>query len=62
MFLRKGCSRMKRGGTGKSPSFKFQVVLEALKAEGKGKEARIARAYDYRPPMEYLKVGLIPKT
>ena len=30
---------MKEGGTSYSPAFKFQVVLEALKAEG-GKEPR----------------------
>ncbi len=31
------------------PSFKFQVVLEVLKAEGKGAEAKIARAYGVHP-------------
>lgn len=29
--------------------FKFQVVLEALKAEGKGSEAQVARAYGVHP-------------
>jgi len=29
---------MKSNGTRYSPAFKFQVVLEALKAEGKGAE------------------------
>jgi len=28
-----------------SPAFKFQVVLEALKAEGKGDEAQVVQAY-----------------
>ncbi len=32
-----------------TPSFKFQVVLEALKAEGRGAEAKIARAYGVHP-------------
>jgi len=36
---------MKTNGTRYSPAFKFQVVLEALKAEGKGAEAQVARAY-----------------
>jgi len=38
------CSRtgkMKTNGTRYSPAFKFQVVLEALKAEGKGTEAQL---------------------
>jgi hypothetical protein len=34
---------MKSNGTRESPSFKFQVVLEAIKAEGKGGEAQVAR-------------------
>jgi len=36
---------VKKGGTRYSPKFKFRVVLEALKAEGKGTEAQVARAY-----------------
>ncbi len=32
-----------------TPSFKFQVVLEALKAEGRGAEAKIARATGFIP-------------
>ena len=32
-----------------SPAFKFRVVLEALKAEGKGGEAQVARAYGVHP-------------
>ena len=40
---------MKKGGTRYSPEFKFQVVLEALKAEGKGTEAQVARAYGVHP-------------
>ena len=32
-----------------SSVFKFQVVLEALKAEGKGAEAQVARAYGVHP-------------
>jgi len=35
---------VKTDGTRYSPAFKFQVVLEALKAEGKGSEAQLARA------------------
>jgi len=35
---------MKSNGTRYSPAFKFQVVLEALKAEGKGGETQVARA------------------
>jgi len=33
---------MKTNGTRYSPAFKFQVVLEALKAEGKDTEAQVA--------------------
>ena len=40
---------MKGNGNGYSPTFKFRVVLEALKAEGKGAEAQIARAYGVHP-------------
>ena len=40
---------MKTSGTRYSPAFKFQVVLEALKAEGKGAEAQVARAYGVHP-------------
>jgi len=36
-------------GTRYSPTFKFQVVLEALKAEGKGAEAQVPRAYGVHP-------------
>jgi len=28
-----------------SPAFKFKVVLESLRAEGRGVEAEVARAY-----------------
>jgi len=41
---------VKEGGTRYSPAFKFQVVLEALKAEGKGAEAQVTRAYGAHPP------------
>ena len=41
---------MKKSGTRYSPAFKFQVVLEALKAEGEGTEAQAARAYGVHPP------------
>ena len=40
---------MKTNGTRYRPAFKFQVVLEALKAEGKGAEAQVARAYGVHP-------------
>ena len=40
---------MKSNGNRYSPAFKFRVVLEALKAEGKGAEAQIARAYGVHP-------------
>lgn len=40
---------MKTNGTRYSPAFKFQVVLEALKAEGKGTDAQVARAYEVHP-------------
>ena len=40
---------MKKGRTKYSPAFKFQVVLEALKAEGKGTDAQVARAYGIHP-------------
>ena len=33
MVLQRGC-RMKSNGTRYSPAFKFQMVLEALKAKG----------------------------
>ena len=36
---------MKSNGTRYSPAFKLHVVLEALKAEGEGAEAQVARAY-----------------
>ena len=44
----RGCE-VKKGGTRCSPAFKFRVVLEALKAEGKGTEAQVARAYGVHP-------------
>lgn len=31
------------------PAFKFKVVLEALRAEGRGAEAEVARAYGIHP-------------
>jgi len=40
---------MKTNGTRYSPAFKLQVVLEAIKAEGKGGEAQVTRAYGVRP-------------
>ncbi len=40
---------MKGNGNRYSPAFKFRVVLEALKAEGKEAEAQIARAYGVHP-------------
>ena len=40
---------MKSSGTKYSPAFKFQVVLEALKAEGKRAEAQVTRAYGVHP-------------
>jgi len=40
---------VKTNGTRYSPKFKFQVVLEAIKAEGKGTEAQVARAYGVHP-------------
>ena len=40
---------MKGNGNRYSPAFKFRVVLEALKAEGKGAEAQVARAYGVHP-------------
>mgnify|MGYP000560100825 CR=1 FL=1 len=40
---------MKSNGNRYSPAFKFRVVLEALKAEGKGGEAQVARAYGVHP-------------
>jgi len=40
---------VKKGGIRYSPRFKFQVVLEALKAEGKGTEAQVARPYGVHP-------------
>jgi len=40
---------MKSNGNRYSPAFKFQVVLEALKAEGKRAEAQVARAYGVHP-------------
>lgn len=40
---------MKTNGTRYSPAFKFQVVLGALKAEGKITEAQVARAYEVHP-------------
>jgi len=32
-----------------SPAFKFKVVLDALRAEGRGGEAEVARAYGIHP-------------
>jgi len=32
-----------------SPAFKFKVVLESLRAEGRGVEAEVARAYGIHP-------------
>jgi len=52
---------MKTNGTRYSP--KSQVVLEAIKAEGKGIEAQVARAYGVHPvtlakwKQEFLKHG-----
>jgi len=40
---------VKTNGARYSPAFKFQVVLEALKAEGKGTEAQVARADGVHP-------------
>ncbi len=40
---------MKGSGGRYTAAFKFQVVLEALKAEGKGTEAQVARAYGVHP-------------
>ena len=40
---------MKSNGTRYSPAFKFQVALEALKAEGKGAEAQVARIWGVHP-------------
>ncbi len=40
---------MKTNGTRYSPAFRFQVVVEALKSEGKGSEAQVARAYGVHP-------------
>ena len=40
---------MKTNGTRYSRAFKFRVVVEALKAEGKGAEAQVARAYEVHP-------------
>jgi len=34
---------MKTNGTRYSPAFKFQVVLETLKTEGKGTDAQVCR-------------------
>jgi|GEM_PF-4771030 len=34
---------MKTNGTRYSPALKFQVVLEVLKAEGRGAEAQVAQ-------------------
>ena len=41
---------MKTNGTRYSPAFKFRVVLETLKAEGKGTEAQVAPACGVHPP------------
>ena len=41
---------MKSNGNRYSPAFKFRVVLEALKAEGKGAEAQVAQVYGVHPP------------
>ena len=40
---------MKSNGNRYSPAFKFRVVLEALKAEGKGGEAQVARIWGVHP-------------
>ena len=40
---------MKSNGIRYSPAFKFQVVLAALKAEGKRAEAQVARASGVHP-------------
>jgi len=42
-ILKKG-GKVKTHGTTYGPAFKFQVMLEALKAEGKGAEAQVAGA------------------
>ena len=46
---------MNTNGTRYSPAFKFQVVLEILRAEGKGTEAQVARAYGVHLPALPLK-------
>jgi len=45
---KRGC-KVKTNGTRYSAAFKFQVVLEALKPEGKGTKAQVARAYGVHP-------------
>lgn len=40
---------MKTNGTRGSPSFKFEMVLEALEGEGKGTEPQVTRAYGVYP-------------
>jgi len=40
---------VKTSGARYSPASKFQVVLEALKAEEKGTEVQVARAYVVHP-------------
>jgi len=40
---------VKTNGARYSPAFKLQVVLEALKAEGKGTDVQVARAYGIHP-------------
>ncbi|MBC7345212.1 MAG: hypothetical protein H5U03_07325 [Clostridia bacterium] len=39
-----GC-KVEEGGARYSPAFKFRVVLEALKAEGKGGEGHVTRGH-----------------
>jgi len=40
---------VKTNGIRYSSAFKFRAVLEALKAESKGAEAQVARAYGVHP-------------
>jgi len=49
MVPQKEC-RMKSNGNRHSLAFKFQMVLEALKVEGKGAEARVTQVYGVHPP------------
>jgi len=42
------------------PAFKFKVVLEALRAEGRGVEAEVARAYGIHPVTPQLEAAVPP--